>query len=299
MKTLYFECNMGAAGDMLMAALLELHPSPADFIKRLNEIGIPNTIVSAETSVKCGIKGTHVSVKINGKEELTAAVHDFMHSKNLEHPHHEHTHSHNDSHSYDHGHSHGDGHSHDDEHTHEHGHSHGNGHSHSHNGLGEIEHIVSHLNISDKVKANVVAVYKLIAHAESHAHGVPVTEIHFHEVGNLDAIADIVGVCMLMEELAPEKILASPIHVGSGMVRCAHGILPVPAPATAHILQGVPVYGGSVRSELCTPTGAAILKHFATEFGPMSVLKIEKCGYGMGKKDFEQANCVRAFLGDA
>ena len=143
-----------------------------------------------------------------------------------------------------------------------------------------------------------MAVYSLIADAESKAHGVPVSEIHFHEVGNLDAIADVTAVCILMDRLAPEKVIVSPIHVGSGQVRCAHGILPVPAPATAHILQGCPIYGGHIRGELCTPTGAALLKYFADDFGGMPIMKVSAIGYGMGKKDFESANCVRAMLGE-
>ena len=113
----------------------------------------------------------------------------------------------------------------------------------------------------------------------------------------MDAVADVVLVCLLLHELAPEQVLASPVHVGTGQVRCAHGILPVPAPATAFILKGVPIYGGSIRGELCTPTGAALLKHFVTSFGPMPVMCVEAIGYGMGKKDFEAANCVRASLG--
>jgi hypothetical protein len=141
-------------------------------------------------------------------------------------------------------------------------------------------------------------VYGLIAEAESHVHNRPVTEIHFHEVGALDAIADITAVCLLMEELAPQSVVVSPVHVGSGQVRCAHGILPVPAPATAYLLEGVPIYGGSVRGELCTPTGAALLKTFATRFGDMPPMRTQAVGYGMGKKDFEAANCVRAFLGE-
>src|SRR5699024_5887421 len=136
------------------------------------------------------------------------------------------------------------------------------------------------------------------AEAESHAHGVPVTEIHFHEVGTLDAVADVTAVCLLMHRLAPDDVVVSPVHVGSGQVHCAHGILPVPAPATAFILRGVPIYGGSVRGELCTPTGAALLKHFATRFGAMPAMQVESIGYGMGKKDFEAANCVRAMLGE-
>lgn len=114
----------------------------------------------------------------------------------------------------------------------------------------------------------------------------------------MDAVADITAVCLLMNEIAPDEVLASPIRVGSGTVKCAHGILPVPAPATAHILRGVPIYSGSIQSELCTPTGAALVKHFTARFVDMPLMTPEKIGYGMGKKDFERANCVRAILGE-
>ncbi len=140
-------------------------------------------------------------------------------------------------------------------------------------------------------------VYRLIAEAESAVHGQPVTEIHFHEVGSLDAIADVAAFSLLLHELAPERITASPVHVGSGQVRASHGILPVPAPATALLLRDVPIYSGQIRGELCTPTGAALLKHYVNSFGPMPVMVTEKIGYGMGKKDFPAANCVRAFWG--
>ena len=143
-----------------------------------------------------------------------------------------------------------------------------------------------------------MAVYGLIAEAESHAHGVPVTEIHFHEVGTMDAIADITAVCLLMNKIAPDQVIVSPVHVGSGHVHCAHGILPVPAPATAYILNGVPMYGGAVKGELCTPTGAALLTHFVTKFGELPAMRLLKSGYGMGTKDFPAANCVRAMLGE-
>ena len=152
--------------------------------------------------------------------------------------------------------------------------------------------------LPQKVRDDVMAVYGLIAEAESHAHGMPVTEIHFHEVGTMDAIADITMVCLLMDKLSPDEVVVSPVHVGSGQVRCAHGILPVPAPATAHILKDVPIYGGNVTGELCTPTGAALLKHFAIRFGSMPVMRTQGIGYGMGRKDFEAANCVRAILGE-
>ena len=122
-------------------------------------------------------------------------------------------------------------------------------------------------------------------------------QIHFHEVGSLDALADVAAVCYLMEKLSPDRVEASPVHVGSGRISCAHGILPVPAPATAELLKGIPIYGGSITGELCTPTGAALLRQFVSSFGPMPVMTVEAVGYGMGKKDFAAANCLRILLG--
>lgn len=284
MKTLYLDCGMGAAGDMLTAALLELLPEPEKFLEELNALAIPGVAVTTEQVSKCGILGTHVSVKVHGEEEESMDC-PPGHSHGHEHEHHhEHDHEHHHEHSHDH------------DHHHDHDHEHGHGHHH-HSGMAEVEHIVGHLALSDQVKKNVLAVYELIAQAESHAHGLPVSQVHFHEVGAMDAIADVTAVCLLMERLAPEQVVVSPIHVGSGQVRCAHGILPVPAPATAHILRDVPIYGGQIQGELCTPTGAALLKHFVRRFGPMPPMTVEKVGYGMGSKTFEQANCLRAFLG--
>lgn len=294
MKTLYLECNMGAAGDMLTAALLELHPDPQGFVERMNRLGLPGVVFAAQPAVKCGITGTQVSVTVSGEEEESHDVplHSHVHETAQDEAHpghaHDHVHGHDHEHTHDHEHIH--------DHEHSHGHEHGHGHHH-HAGMGDIRHILSHLDIPQPVRQDAEAVYQLIAQAESHAHGRPVEEIHFHEVGTLDAVTDVVAVCWLLHDLAPEQIVASPVHVGCGQVRCAHGILPVPAPATAYILQGVPTYGGSVQGELCTPTGAALLKHFVQRFGPSPVMRVEKTGYGMGKKDFEAANCVRAMLG--
>ena len=307
MKTLYLECGMGAAGDMLTAALLELMPDPEAAATELNGLGIPGVQFSKEAVSKCGIGGTHMTVKVHGEEESEEMFHH--HHEHHDHPHeHEHSHEsachehHDHLHEHeDHEHTHEHHHEHAHEHTHEHTHEHGDaGHTHHHHSsLHDIEHIVcGHLNIPEQVKQDVMAVYGLIAEAESHAHGVPVTEIHFHEVGTMDAVADITAVCLLMNKIAPDQVIVSPVHVGSGHVHCAHGILPVPAPATAYILNGVPMYGGAVKGELCTPTGAALLKHFATRFGDMPVMRTETIGYGMGKKDFEQANCIRAMLGE-
>ncbi len=275
MKTLYLDCGMGAAGDMLTAALLELLPDPEAFMEKLNALGVPGVTFAAEKAEKCGVVGTRVSVRVHGAEEG-----DEPHGHD-----HEHTHEHSHEHTHEH------------EHNHEHNHEH---HDHSHSGLADIEHIVTgHLSLPPAVAADVMNVYAVIADAESRVHGRPVSEVHFHEVGAMDAIADITAVCLLLRELAPDEIVASPVHVGSGQVQCAHGILPVPAPATALILQGVPIYGGEIRGELCTPTGAALLRHFVTRFGAMPAMTVEKIGYGMGKKDFPAANCVRAMLGDS
>jgi len=258
MKTLYLDCGMGAAGDMLTAALLELFDDPNKVVRELAKLRIPGVRFLAERAQKCGIYGTHMRVIVWDMEED------------------EHLHSH---------------------HHHDHDHGHNHHHDHTHGGMADIAHIISHLNISDKVRRDVLAVYDLIAQAESHAHGVSVEQIHFHEVGTMDGIAGVTAVCYLMDKLGIEKVYASPVHVGSGQVRCAHGILPVPAPATAHILRGVPIYGGEIKGELCTPTGAALLKHFVSEFGKMPPMTVEKIGYGMGTKDFPAANCVRAMLG--
>ncbi|MCL2222850.1 MAG: nickel pincer cofactor biosynthesis protein LarC [Oscillospiraceae bacterium] len=288
MKILYFECNMGAAGDMLMAALLELHENPEDFLHELRHIGISGVTISAEKSVKCGITGTHIRVIVNGQEEVSHDVHNHdTHEHGHSHEHHEHDHDHDHSHDHH-------------EHEHNHGHDHNHSHSHHHNSYEEIKHLISHLKVTESVKQNALDVYKLIAEAESLAHGVPVTQVHFHEVGQLDALADIVGVCMLIEHLSPDKIISSPINVGSGHVKCSHGILPVPAPATATILKGTPFYSDQiVKGELCTPTGAAILKHFASEFTNMPCMVVSGIGYGMGTKDFVKANAVRTFFGQS
>lgn len=288
MKTLYIECNMGAAGDMLMAALSELLPDPEAFIARMNALGLPGVRFERQKTEKCGIIGTHIAVTVNGEDEHS---HDVAGTGNRNGGH---------GHSHDHGQHHE--HLHDDADAnnpqlHEHVHEHEHEYHHHHASLHDICAIIEALDLPEAVKADSKAVYGRIAEAESKVHGRPVDHIHFHEVGTLDAVADVVGVCALMHEIAPEQVLVSPVHVGSGQVRCAHGVLPVPAPATALLLEGVPVYGGAIRGELCTPTGAALLVHFASDFGDMPAMTLEAVGYGMGTKDFPWANCVRALLG--
>ena len=248
MNTLFFDCSMGAAGDMLIASLLELIPEQVRMIAKLNALGLPDVSFTIRQVRRCGILGTEVTVRVHGEEEDAVGEH--------------------------------------------HGHEH-----HRHTGLEEIRRLVESMPVSDAVKKNVLQVYQKVAAAESAVHGVPVTEIHFHEIGAMDAVMDITAFCLLLEELAPERIVVSPICVGSGQIHCAHGLLPIPAPATAELLKGVPIYAGSIKGELCTPTGAALLTQFASEYAPMPALCVEKIGYGMGKRDYPAANCVRAFWG--
>ena len=251
MKTLYLECKMGAAGDMLMAALYELldESQRKAFLHTMNGLGLPGVEVAPVAAKTSGIAGTHMRVTVHGQEE----------------------------------------HAHDHEYHH-------------HATPGCIGELIGGLPLPQAVKDRARQVYDAIAQAEAQAHGCDVGDVHFHEVGALDAVADVVGVCYAMYLLAPDLVTASPVHVGSGTVKCAHGIMPVPAPATANLLKGIPTYSGDVQGELCTPTGAALLKTFVQSFGPIGAfggMETEKIGYGIGTKEFpQQANCVRAFWGE-
>ena len=256
MRTLYIECNMGAAGDMLLAALYELLEDKSAFLDTMNGLGLPGVHLEAVPGTTCGIAGTHMRVTVHGEEEHEPAA----------------------------GHGHGHAHGHDHAHPHEHAHA----HAHHHATPGHIAEIIDGLTLPDAVKQHARSVYDAIAVAEAKAHGCPVGDVHYHEVGALDAVADVTGVCYALHLLQPERVVVSPIHVGSGTVRCAHGVMPVPAPATANLLTGVPIYGGAVQGELCTPTGAALLTHFAASFGPMPVMSVEAAGVGIGTKTFEQ-----------
>ena len=243
---------MGAAGDMLTAALAEVTGDIKKAENDLNSLGIPGVEYIIEKTEKMGVTGISVRVMVNGAEEVTEDMHEGHHHE----------------------------------------------HSHHHSSMSDIEDMINGTAASDKVKKDAINVYKLIAEAESKVHGEPVSEIHFHEVGAMDAVADVTACCYLMDAIGADRIIASPVRTGRGHVHCAHGILPVPAPATANILVGVPNYQGDIDGEMCTPTGAALLKYFADDFGDQPVMKTTSIGYGMGKKDFPQLNAVRASLGE-
>ncbi len=246
MRTLYLDCGMGAAGDMLTAALLALADDREDFLRRINTALGGRAEVSCAPDSKCGVQGLHVRVLINGDEE-GGELH----------------------------------------------------HHHAHTSIAEIRALIAAAPVSERVRADAAAVFDSLAAAEAAVHGREPENIHFHEVGSIDAVADVLGVCLLMEALAPDQILCSPVNVGGGTVRCAHGVLPVPAPATERLLRGIPYYEGEIKSELCTPTGAALLRHFVHRFGNMPLMTVEKTGYGTGTKDFGRLNAVRAVLGTA
>ena len=302
MRTLYLDCGMGAAGDMLLAALYELAPDREGFLRKMAELGLPGVEVKLARAESHGIAGTHAAVTVHGLEEDEHLHghegHGHGHEQPHEHPH-EHGHDHGHDHGHEHEHDHGHGHVHEHEHEHEHAHEHEHGHHHHGPHLSDVLALIGSLPVSERVREDACAVYRAIAEAEGEAHGAAPDMVHFHEVGSLDAIADVVGVSLLMEAIAPERVVASPVRVGYGTVRCAHGLLSVPAPATASLLKGVPIYAGALEGEMCTPTGAALLKHFATEFGHMPEMETEAVGVGLGTRDFGTPNCLRAFLGES
>ena len=276
MKRLFLDCQMGIAGDMLIATLLGLVDDSKMWIERLNQIGLPDVTYTLIPKEDTGLQGYRVAVTINGIEE--SENHDEHHN------HHDAYHEH-----IKHSETHGDG-EHSEHHVHSEQHVHGRG-------LQDIRDIINNLSISDTCKQNAINVYNLVAQAEAKVHKSTVTQIHFHELGMLDAIADIVAVCVLLEALKFDEIIISPIHVGTGTVHCAHGELPVPAPATMELLAGIPMYADyQIKGELCTPTGAALAKYFGTSFSNMPVMTPAKISYGFGTKQFKRPNCIRAFV---
>jgi uncharacterized protein (TIGR00299 family) protein len=263
MKTLYIDCSMGAAGDMIMAALFELIENKQGFLKQINSLKLPKVKVFANSCTKQGITGTHISVNVNNIKEISKDVDISCKTKKYNN-------MQKQTHLL----------------------------KHYHTNFKKIEDTIFNLNIPKKIKNHALNIYKIIAQAEAKAHAKPVNKIHFHELGDIDAIVDIVGICMLMEIIKPQKIIASPINIGSGFVKCSHGILPVPVPATTSILTNIPIYASNISGELCTPTGAAIIKYFAKDFLQMPNICIQKIGYGLGSKDFNIANYLRIFLGE-
>jgi uncharacterized protein (TIGR00299 family) protein len=331
---IYLDCCMGAAGDMLMAALYELLPARGRelFVSRMNGLGLKGVEVKFAEITKSGVRGTRADVSVDGARERTQDVtganagayggagdaqteEKKPGSPEADYPAQGGSRSGGNAFVFDHEHETG--------HKHEHNRirapwndigpwreheriqdgapqeSGGEAPAHGHFSPEDIRSLISGLELPDNVKDDALSVFTILIDAETAVHGAGVKGVHLHEVGGLDAVADIVGCCLLIHMLGAEDISASPVHVGAGFVRCSHGVMPVPAPATAHILMGAPIYGGDVQGELCTPTGAALLRRFVGRFGAMEPITASKVGYGMGSKEFDRVNCLRAFLSDS
>ncbi|WP_025321430.1 nickel pincer cofactor biosynthesis protein LarC [Deferrisoma camini] len=261
-RILYLDAGAGVSGDMFVGALLDAGASLDVVRDHVGSLGVEGLRLEARKVSRRGVTGT----KFDVLDPETRAPVDQAPSA---HP----------------GHHHGGRH---------HGHGH---HHHPRRGLREILAIIGEAPLPEPVTRDAAGVFRLLAAAEARVHGTSPDEVHFHEVGALDAIADIVAACSAFHQLGVDEAWCSPVHVGCGTVRCAHGVLPVPAPATAEILRGVPVYSDGTRGELTTPTGAALIRYFCKGFGPMPPLEMDRSGRGAGSRDYGILNMLRAVVG--
>ncbi len=268
MTILYFDCFAGAAGDMILGALLDAG-LPFDELKRaLGSLAVEGWDVSVDRVIKTGVTATKFRV-------------------------HEHSHAH----AHDHGHPPSPGHTHEGfgavSHAHEHSHSHG------HHSLKQIETAIGQSALSAAGKDRAIGMFRRLAGAEAAIHGLSLDDVHLHEVGAIDSIIDIVGVVFALEWFKAGRIVVSPLNVGGGMVRSAHGVFPVPAPATVALLKDAPVYSSGIQAELLTPTGALLLTEYASAYGPVPAMRVHKVGYGAGDRDLaETPNVVRVLVGE-
>lgn len=300
MRTLYLDCQMGCAGDMFSGALFDLlsNDEKISFLDYLRSLEIPNVSFAVNKVDDCGISGSAFKVIINedlqegpggkvlqsptlakkkdkSKKSKSKQIRNKKDSKNyteLEQQGALSISAHNED-------------------------------EHKHHTPDEIADIITSLGLNHTVEADALAIFSLIARAEALAHSVDISQVHFHEVGAMDAVADVVAASILMWLVNPALVFASAVNVGSGTVMCEHGELPVPTPAVSNLLRGIPIYSGNIdgqiiKGELCTPTGAAILRHFVTEFMPMPKMSIDATGYGFGHLRFAAPNCLRVFVGD-
>ena len=273
-KLLYFDCFSGAAGDMILGALIDAGVPLADIRGALGSLAVAADAVSTAPVLRCGIKAT----KFNVAGEAPPIDH---------------------AHDHDHGHDHGDRH-------HHHGHSHDEAveqlhrHVHVHRTLQEIFTLVDGSALTPAARDRAKALFTRLGEVEASIHGTTPDKVHLHEVGALDSIVDIVGTVFAMEQLRLDAVVSSPLNVGSGTIHAAHGAYPVPAPATTRLLTGVPIYAGAQRVELVTPTGALLITEYASAFGPIPAMRVRTIGYGAGTRDFpDSPNVLRVLIGEA
>ena len=297
MRIAYLECFSGISGDMFLGALVDAGVSPGLLKDTVEALGVGAKLEISKV-MRSGISATKVDVWVDGEKDMPREEYwekqDVVpgHAK----AHHDHEHAHDHNHHHEHSHSH-ESTSHEQSRSnapasHEHGHS--------HRGLTEIRKIISASAISDSAKTTAIAIFEALGAAEAKIHNVPVDSIHFHEVGAVDAIVDIVCAAVGAEALAVDEIVCSRLNIGGGTVKCAHGTFPVPAPATVELLKDAPVYSSDLEAELVTPTGAAIARTLATRFSGFPEMKIEKSAYGAGSRDFPgHPNVLRIVVGEA
>ncbi|MSO46248.1 MAG: nickel pincer cofactor biosynthesis protein LarC [Acidobacteria bacterium] len=269
MKILYFDCFSGAAGDMILGALLDAGLPLDDLRRALGSLAIDRDTVWTERVTRAGVTATKFHVR---GEEPPA----------------------------DHAHDHEGGHAHDHEHHHPHTHPHEERHHHAHRTIAEIGRLIDGSALSLAGKTRAKELFGKLGEAEAAIHGTTIEKVHLHEVGALDSIIDIVGVVYALEAFEIERVVSSPLNVGSGTIRSAHGLYPVPAPATTRLLEGAPIYSGPQTAELVTPTGALLVTAYAQSYGPVPAMRLKKIGYGAGSRDFKDTpNVLRVLIGEA
>lgn len=310
MKILYYDCFCGISGDMNLAALLDLGVPKEYLLKEISKLNLDSEYeIKVESAAKLGITGTRVDVILKNKlhnnedgEHNHSHNHDHFHGHDEKEHNHNHSHVHDEKvHGHDHSHTHdGSDHNHENSHLHNHvyNHNHVVEHEHHHRNLKDIENIINYSDLNNKVKKLSLDMFMRVAEAEAKVHGKSLYEVHFHEVGAIDSIVDMVGAAICLDYLKIDKIIASPVQVGGGFVKCAHGLMPVPAPATVEILKNIPINTGIVEFETTTPTGAAILAANVQEFTARIDFSIIKIAYGIGHRDLEIPNVLRVYLGE-
>ncbi|MFS0823452.1 LarC family nickel insertion protein [Bacillus sp. 1P02SD] len=303
MKTLYFDCFSGISGDMVIGALLDAGGDPQKLVEELKKLHFEDEYeLTWKKVVKNGITSTKFDVILKNEIKLHTHHHDHDHDDHVDQHHHVHDHHHEHTHYHEHEHIHTHEHSHEHHHGHghdHHSHEHDHHHHHSHRAYKDIVKMIEESELAPEVKEVSLKIFKKIGEAEGLIHGLPLEKVHFHEVGAVDSIIDIVGTAILLQQLEINSVKSSSVPVGTGKIHIDHGIYPVPAPATLEILKGVPIEQSDIRFELTTPTGAGIISVLTDEFCSFPSMKVAAIGYGAGTKTFkDRPNVLRVIIGE-
>ncbi|WP_280517006.1 LarC family nickel insertion protein [Lederbergia sp. NSJ-179] len=290
MKTLYIDCFSGISGDMMVGALIDAGVSFEKIQQELEKLNLAGYQLAVRKVMKEGISSTKFEVLLEKDE------HDHHHVNEVhDHSHHHHEHE-NDGVHHVHNHHHDHHNHHHDHHSHDHDH---HGHSHHHRSYADILQLIEESELSSGVKERSKQIFAPIAKSEAKIHNMPIENVHFHEVGAVDSIVDIVATAIALEELEIERVISAHVPLGSGSIRCAHGIYPVPAPATLDMMKNIPIAPTDLTYELTTPTGAAIVVSQADDFGTLPALNMEAIGYGAGTRDIpNRPNVLRIMIGE-